>query len=128
MGVGVGPEPYRPDNSTDVGIVMFGESLQLHYANDQARNYMERAGGGDAILPHKQDLRLEIIKLGTQIRERDTVGSWPYPDGGEARKTVRTKQGAFHLRALRVLGRRQRVGHQIMILIEDRLKGRGQQV
>ena len=128
MGVGVGPEPYRPDNSTDVGIVMFGESLQPHYANDQARNYMERAGSRGAFLPHKQDLRLEIIKLGTQIRERDTVGAWPYPDGGEARKTVRTKQGAFLLRALRVLSRRQRVGHQIMILIEDRLKGGGQPV
>lgn len=124
MGAGSEPEAYRPGNTTDVGIVMFGESLQLHYANDQARNYMERAGSRDAVLPHKQDLRLEIIKLGTQIRERDTVGPWPHPDGGEARKTVRTKQGAFHLRALRVLSHSQRVGQQIMILIEDRLNGR----
>ena len=123
MGAGSGPEPYRPGNPTDVGIVMFGESLQLHYANDQARNYMERAGSRDSVLPHKQDLRLEIIKLGTQIRERDTVGSWPHPDGGEARKTVRTKQGAFHLRGLRVLDPSRRAGQQIMILIEDRLNG-----
>ena len=124
MGAGSEPEPYGPSNTTDVGIVMFGESLQLHYANDRARNYMERAGSRDAVLPHKQDLRLEIIKLGTQIRERDTVRPWLHPDGDEARKTVRTKQGAFHLRALRVLGRSQRVGQQIMILIEDRLNGR----
>ena len=124
MGADSGPKPYRPGNTTDVGIVMFGESLQLHYANDQARNYMERAGSRDAVLPHNQDLRLEIIKLGTQIREQDSVGSWPHPDGGEARKTVRTKQGAFHLRAWRVLDRSQRVGQQIMILIEDRVNGR----
>lgn len=120
--MGSGSEPDRLGNTTEVGVVMFGESLQLHYANDQARNYMERAGGGDAVLPHKQDLRLEIIKLGTQIRERDTGGSGFRPDGGEARKTVRTKQGAFHLRALRVLSRSQRAGQQIMILIEDRLR------
>lgn len=123
MGAGSRPEPSRPGNTTDVGVVMFGESLQLHYANDQARNYMERAGSRDAVVPHKQDLRLEIIKLGTQIRERDTMGYWP-PDGGEARKTVRTKQGAFHLRGLRVLDRSQGAGQQIMILIEDRVNVR----
>ena len=121
MTAGVGAEL---NSTTDVGIVMFGESLQLRYANEQARNYMERAGSRDAVLPHKQDLRLEIIKLGTQIRERGIVGSWPHPDGVEAQKTVRTKQGAFRLRALRVLDPGQRAGQQIMILIEDRLNGR----
>ena len=121
MAAGVGAEL---NSTTDVGIVMFGESLQLRYANEQARNYMERAGSRDAVLPHQQDLRLEIIKLGTQIRERDAVGSWPHPDGVEAQKTVRTKQGAFRLRALRVLDPGQRTGQQIMILIEDRLNGR----
>ncbi|MEP6958960.1 MAG: hypothetical protein ABI980_09545 [Nitrospirota bacterium] len=76
------------------------------------------------ILPHKQDLRLEIIKLGTQIREQDTGGSDSQADGAETRKTVRTQQGAFHLRASRVLDPSQRVGQQIMILIEDRLNAR----
>jgi hypothetical protein len=126
MPSGVGAEL---NSTTDVGIVMFGESLQLRYANEQARNYMERAGSRDAVLPHKQDLRLEIIKLGIQIRERVAVGSWPHPawphpDGVEAQKTVRTKQGAFRLRALRVLDPGQRTGRQIMILIEARLNGR----
>jgi hypothetical protein len=124
MSAGSGAEACRPGNTTDVCIAMFGESLQLHYANDRARNYMERAGSRDGVLPHKQDLRLEIIKLGTQVRERETSGSWSHPDGGEARKTDRTKQGAFHLRALRVLGPSQRAGQQIMILIEDRLNVR----
>jgi hypothetical protein len=41
MAAGVGAEL---NSTTDVGIVMFGESLQLRYANEQARNYMERAG------------------------------------------------------------------------------------
>jgi len=81
---------------------------------------MDRAGSREALLPHKQDLRLEIIKLGTQIRERDNAGTWPHPDGVEARKTVRTKQGTFHLRALRVPDPGHRAGQQIMILIEDR--------
>lgn len=119
-----GREPCRAGNPTEVGIVIFGESLQLHYANDQARSYMDRAGSLDTVLSHKQDLRLEIIKLGTQIRERDAVGSWPHPDGGEARKTVRTKQGVFYLRAWRVLNSGQGAGQQIMILIEDRMNGR----
>ncbi|OGW47377.1 MAG: hypothetical protein A2V62_01375 [Nitrospirae bacterium RBG_19FT_COMBO_58_9] len=125
MGAGSGPELSSPGNHTDVGIVMLGESLQLHYANDRARNYMDRAESMDmdAALPHKHDLRLEIIKLGTQIRERNTVESWPHPDEGEARKTVRTKQGAFYLRAVRVLGRSERAEQQIMILIEDRVSG-----
>lgn len=124
MGEGLEPEGYRPGNTTDVGIVMLGESLQLHYVNDRARHYMDRAGSMDAALPHKHDLRLEIIELGTQIRERSTVGSWLHPDGGETRKTVRTKQGAFHLRAVRVPGRSERAEQQIMILIEDRVDGR----
>lgn len=124
MGEGLEPEAYRPGNTTDVGIVMLGESLQLHYVNDRARHYMDRAGSMDAALPHKHDLRLEIIELGTQIRERNTVGSWLHPDGGETRKTVRTKQGAFHLRAVRVPGRSERSEEKIMILIEDRVDGR----
>lgn len=121
MGAGSGSELSSPGNHTDVGIVMLGESLQLHYVNDRARNYMDRAGSMDAALPHKHDLRLEIIKLGTQIRERNTVESRSHPDEGEARKTVRTKQGAFYLRAVRVLGRSERTEQQIMILIEDRV-------
>lgn len=108
---------------TDVGIVMLGESLQLHYANDRARHYMDRAGNMDSAVPHRHDLRLEIIKLGTQIRERNNWGSWFPPDEDEARKTVRTTQGAFNLRAMRVAGHSERAEQQIMILIEDRVIG-----
>ena len=124
MGLGVEPKLGGQGQRIDVGVVMFGESLRLHYANDQARNYMERAGSRGMILPHKQDLRLEIIKLGTQIREQDIGGSDSQAVGAETRKTVRTKQGAFHLRASRVLDPSQRAGQQIMILIEDRLNAR----
>jgi len=124
MSSSAGPKPYSLGNITDVGVVMFGETLKLRYANDQARNYMERAGNGNAVLSHRQDLRLEIIKLGTQIRERDAGESCFHSDESEARKTVRTKQGAFHLRALRVLDRSQRADRQIMILIEDRMGAR----
>lgn len=121
MGAGSGPELYSSGNSTDVGIVMLGESLQLHYLNDRVRHYMDRAESMDAALPHPYDLRLEIIKLWTHIRERNIVGSGLHPDGGETRKTVRTTQGAFHLRVLRVRGCSERAEQQIMILIEDRM-------
>lgn len=40
-----------------LGVVMFGKSMQLRYANDEARNYMARAGSMDAVLSHKEDLR-----------------------------------------------------------------------
>ena len=67
MGASSGPALDSQANSTDVGIVMLGESLQLHYANDRARHYMDRAGNRDSAVPHRHDLRLEIIKFGTQI-------------------------------------------------------------
>ena len=123
MGAGSGSALDSQPNHTDVGIVMLGESLQLHYANDRARHYMDRAGSKDSAVPHAHDLRLEIIKLGTQIRERKTKGSWFPPDESEARKTVRTTQGAFNLRAMRVTSRSERAEQQIMILIEDRVSG-----
>ena len=123
MGAGSGPALCSQADHTDVGIVMLGESLQLHYANDRARHYMDRAGSMDSAVPHTHDLRLEIIKLGTQIRERNTWGSWFPPDEAEARKTVKTKQGAFHLCAVRVLGCSERAEQQIMILIEARVSG-----
>mgnify|MGYP001179661064 CR=1 FL=1 len=123
MGAGSRPALYSQPDHTDVGIVMLGESLQLHYANDRARHYMDRAGDMDSVVPHTHDLRLEIIKLGTQIRECNTWGSWSHPDEEEARKTVRTKQGAFNLCAVRVLGHSERAEQQIMILIEDRVSG-----
>ena len=123
MGAGSGPALDGQTHHTDVGIVMLGESLQLHYANDRARHYMDRAGSMDSVVPHTHDLRLEIIKLGTQIRERNTRGSWFHPDEDEARKTVRTTQGAFNLRGMRVPGRSERAEQQIMILIEDRVNG-----
>ena len=123
MGAGSGPALYSQADHTDVGIVMLGESLQLHYANDRARHYMDRAGSMNSAVPHTHDLRLEIIKLGTQIRERNTWGSWFPPDEAEARKTVKTKQGAFHLCAVRVLGCSERAEQQIMILIEARVSG-----
>ena len=124
MGASSGPALDSQPHHTDVGIVMLGESLQLHYANDRARHYMDRAGSMDSVVPHAHDLRLEIIKLGTQIRERNTRGSWSHPDEDEARKTVRTTQGAFNLRAMRVPGRSERAEQHIMILIEDRVDGR----
>jgi hypothetical protein len=40
-----------------LGVVMFGKSVKLRYANDEARNYMARAGSMDAVLSHKEDLR-----------------------------------------------------------------------
>jgi hypothetical protein len=123
MGAGSGPALDGQTHHTDVGIVMLGESLQLHYANDRARHYMDRAGSMDSVVPHTHDLRLKIIKLGTQIRERNTRGSWFHPDEDEARKTVRTTQGAFNLRGMRVPGRSERAEQQIMILIEDRVNG-----
>ena len=53
---------------TDVGVVMFWESMRLRYANDEARSYMARAGSTDAVLSNKEDLRLSIVKLGVHVR------------------------------------------------------------
>lgn len=116
--------PIRPSRTADVGVVMFRESMQLRYANDEARSFMARAGSTDAVLSHKEDLRLAIVKLGIRVRTRWTVGMCALSDGVLATQTVRTQQGIFRLRALDVPDRNQEAGQYIMIVIEDCQKER----
>jgi hypothetical protein len=109
----------RPSRATDVGVVMFRASMQVHYANDEARSYMARVGSMDVALSRKEDLRLAIVKLGVRVRDQRTVGMRALPDGVLATQTIRTQQGLFRLRALEVPDRRQEAGQHIMIVIED---------
>jgi hypothetical protein len=117
-------EAICPSRATDVGVVLFRESMQLSYANDEARSYMTRAVSMDGVLSRKEDLRLAIVKLGVRVRSRGTDGMRALPDGVLATQIVRTQQGLFRLRALEVPNRDQEVGQHIMIVIEDCRQGR----
>lgn len=127
MNIDSGREPTRVGHTADVGVVMFGGSMRLRYANDEARNYMARAGSTYAVRSHKEDLRLAIVKLGVHVRNRGTGEMNTVPDGVLATLTASTHQGLFRLRALEVPnpgGHDEDAGQQIMIVIEDCRKER----
>jgi hypothetical protein len=70
---------------------------------------------------HKNDLRIEIVKLGAHVREQDsTLWEDHFPRLLGTQKTVRTTQGSFRLRAFGMPGHSCRNPQQIMIVIEDR--------
>jgi hypothetical protein len=78
----------------------------------------------DAVLLHKEDLRLAVVKFGVHIRNRGAAGMGTVPDGVLATQTARTRQGLFRLRALEVSDPYRQAGQQIMIVIEDCRKER----
>lgn len=109
---------------TEAGIVLFERSMQLRYANDQARSFMTRVDNRKGLRGTAADLRVEIIKLGVQIREQDWDGG-PRPSSErEAKRIVKTAQGSFRLRALIVPARGEPAIQQILVVIEDRRNGR----
>ncbi len=69
--------PGRGSPITDVGVVMFWESMRLRYANDEARSYMARAGSMDAVLSNKEDLRLSIVQ--TRCSRPGSTGCARFP-------------------------------------------------
>lgn len=117
-------ETIQSSRSTDVGVVIFWESMQLRYANDEARSYMARAGRMNAVLSHKEDLRLAIVKLGVHVKNRGAEEMGTVPNGVLATRTVRTPQGLFKLHALEMPDHDQEAGPQIVIVIEDCRKER----
>lgn len=95
--------------------------MRLKYANEQARQLMGKCHEHHATMSPKNDLRIEIVKLGARVREQDCA-RW---DGDllsqlGTQKTVRTTQGSFRLRAFGMTDRSFRAPQQIMIVIEDR--------
>jgi hypothetical protein len=103
------------------GIVVFGHSMQLKYANEQARLLLNRCDDDRVTALQKHDLRIEIVKLGARVREQDsTVWEDQFPRLLGTQKTVRTTQGSFRLRAFGMSDHSCGSPHQIMIVIEDR--------
>jgi len=112
-----GPSVLR----TEPGIVVFGHSMQLKYANEQARLLLNRCDDYRVTAWQKNDLRIEIVKLGARIREQDsTVWEDQFPRLLRTQKTVRTTQGSFRLRAFGMPDHSCRSPQQIMIVIEGR--------
>ena len=106
---------------TEPGIVVFGHSMQLKYANEQARLLLHRCDDYRMTAWQKNDLRIEIVKLGARVREQDsTVWEDRFPRRLGTQKTVRTTQGSFRLRAFGMPDHSCRSPQQIMIVIEGR--------
>ena len=115
------PESTPARSRVEPGIVVFAHSMQLKYANEQARQLLNTRNDQSVAALQKDDLRVEIVKLGARIREQDLT-RW---DGQsqfllETRKTVRTIQGSFRLLAFGMLDHYRTKPQQIMIVIEDR--------
>ena len=114
-------EHAPPLSAVEPGIVVFGHSMQLKYANDQARLLLNKCDDHRLTALERKDLRVEIVKLGARIRELDpTVWDHQSLSQLETHKTVRTTQGSFRLRAFGMQDHPCREPQQIMIVIEDR--------
>jgi hypothetical protein len=108
-------------NRVEPGIVVFGHSMQLKYANEQARQLLNRCEDYRVTAWQKNDLRIEIVKLGARVREQDsTLWEDQFPRLLGTQKTVRTTQGSFRLRAFGMPDHSCSSPQQIMIVIEDR--------
>lgn len=95
--------------------------MQVQYANEQARLLLNKCDDHRMAELQKNDLRVEIVKLGARIREQDpTLLDNQSLSQLETQKTVRTTQGSFHLRAFGMPDHSYRTPQQIMIVIEDR--------
>lgn len=114
-------EPMPPVSRVEPGIVVFGDSMQLKYANEQARQLLDKCDDHGVTALQKNDLRVEIIKLGARVREQDsTLWGDQLLSQLETQRTVRTTQGSFRLLAFGMPDRSCRSSQQIMIVIEDR--------
>lgn len=114
-------EYVPPGCRVEPGIVVFGHSMQLKYANEQARQLMDKCHEHHATTLSKNDLRIEIVKLGARVREQDcTLWDDDLLSQVGTQKTVRTTQGSFRLRAFGMPDYPCRTPRQIMIVIEDR--------
>jgi hypothetical protein len=111
------PSPSR----LEPAIVVFGHSMQLQYANEEARLLLNKCDDHRTAELQKNDLRVEIVKLGARIREQDPplLGNQSLSQL-ETQKTVRTTQGSFRLLAFGMPDHSCRTSQQIMIVIEDR--------
>jgi|GEM_PF-1578757 len=114
-------EYVSPSSRLEPGIVVFGHAMQLKYANEQARQLMGKCDGHHATALSKNDLRIEIVKLGARVREQDcTLWDADVVSQAGTQKTVRTTQGSFRLRAFGMPDYQCSAPQQIMIVIEDR--------
>jgi hypothetical protein len=112
-----GPPVYR----MEPGIVVFSHSMQLKYANEQARYLLSKCDDHRGTAFQKNNLLVEIVKLGVRVRELDsTLWDDHLLSRLGTQKTVRTTQGSFRLRAFGMPEHSCRTPQQIMIVIEDR--------
>jgi len=104
MDSGAVQEHVPPFSRAEPGIVVFGHSMQLQYANEQARQLLNMCADHRATSLQKNDLCVEIVNLGARVRELDSTrwDNYLLSQLG-THKTVQTIQGSFHLRAFGML-------------------------
>jgi hypothetical protein len=95
--------------------------MQLKYTNEQARLLLNKCDDHRTTALQRNDLRVEIVKLGARIREQDPT-MWDNHALSQlgTQKTVRTTQGSFRLLGFGMQDHSCRIPQQIMIVIEDR--------
>jgi hypothetical protein len=117
----VAQEHAPPVSPVEPGIVVFGRSMQLEYANEQARQLLNTCDDHRMTALQKNDLLVEIVKLGIRVRELEST-QWDDHLLSQlgTQKTVRTTRGLFRLRAFGMPDHSCTTPQQIMIVIENR--------
>ncbi|MGQ0809931.1 MAG: hypothetical protein ACT4OO_01730 [Nitrospiraceae bacterium] len=106
---------------TDPGIVMFGGTMQVWYANQRAKDLIAQTKKARSVAAVKQrDLPWEIVQLGSQIRERihadGSIDGW---NDLAIDKTIQTMEGAVRLYGFGIPDPDGMTPWRIMIVIEE---------
>jgi hypothetical protein len=109
-----------PPTQTVPAIVIFGASMQLRYANQRARDLIEEASGLGVTTLSEPSLPLEIIEVGTQLREQLNSGNQVHEGRRvEVSKTITIARGMLRLHAFGIPDPLISTPLLIMVVIEE---------
>ncbi len=98
------------------GIVIFDDAMHLQFADQRARALLAETDESQRSV-HRDTLPLEIIKIGTAVRDD---GIRPGARRRSRQRTIRTARGSVRLRAFGVPIWKEMLPEFIMVLIERR--------
>ncbi len=115
----VAAHPAEASHKAEAGIVVFGSSMGVRYANQRARDLLQRLRWGATEFSEKIDLLDAIVDLGMTVREQWQMQREPHdPAAGEARRIVQTGGGPVALCAFGIPDRERGSQFHIMVVID----------
>ena len=106
------------------GIMIFGGAMHLRYVNQRALDLMAQAAAARGAASRREDLRIEIVNLGAQLRDQ-VAERWisHHASRLESDKTIETARGLVRLRAFAVPIQQSAADPHIMIVLEEGVDG-----